>query len=273
MARRLLDTVPQVFARLATAVRKGDLAEVFSRSGVSRRKASDIRLSSQRIGGTRKQRVHLTFDDGPDPINTPQLLDELKQSGILATFFVVGKKLETSLGQELIHRAAAEGHQIGNHTYSHPHMTELAEDRIREEISRTEQLIGDANKGVKILRPPYGEHNALVDEVARELGYRLVLWNVDSGDWDPKYQDCWVDHAMEQIATQRESVVLAHDSQTTTVAKVGTLIANIRELSDSSFIEYSEAFPRKRSLLNPSYLRTFLPSRRTDLNQALGTRL
>jgi peptidoglycan/xylan/chitin deacetylase (PgdA/CDA1 family) len=261
MARPLSD-VPQIFSRVATAVGKGDRDEVLSSGAViNRPHASPARLSSRRIGETRKQRIHLTFDDGPDPINTPQLLDELRQAGILATFFVMGEKLETSIGQELIERAAREGHQIGNHTYSHPHLTDLTESQIRTEISKTEQLIGNADRGVKIFRPPYGEHNPLVDRVTKELGYRLVLWNVDSRDWDPSYQDRWVDHAMQQIVTQRKSIVLTHDSQITTVAKVGTLIGNIRELSDSRFIRYSEAFPRIRSLLKLSYLRKFLPSR------------
>ncbi len=262
MARPLSDAVSPLFSRMATAARKRDRDEVLSSgAGVNRQNASDARLRSQRIGETRKQRIHLTFDDGPDPVNTPRLLDVLKQSGILATFFVMGEKLETSIGQELIQRAARDGHQIGNHTYSHPHLTELTESQIRKEISKTEQLIGRADRGLKIFRPPYGEHNPLVDRVTRELGYRLILWNVDSRDWDPSYQDGWVDHAMQQIVTQRKSVVLAHDSQITTVMKVGSLIANIRELSDSRFIRYSETYPRIRSLLKLSYLRKFLSSR------------
>jgi peptidoglycan-N-acetylglucosamine deacetylase len=191
-----------------------------------------------------KRRIHLTFDDGPNPLHTPVLLDELKQAGILATFFVVGKKLETPLGQGLIQRAAADGHQIGNHTYSHPHLTELTGDQIREEIVRTEKLIGNADRGVKLLRPPFGHHNSLVDQVAQELGYHLVLWNVDSYDWHLDYQSRWVNHAMKQIETEESSIVLAHDNLATTVAKVGTLIAQIRELSDSNFISSSEAFSK-----------------------------
>jgi len=190
-----------------------------------------------------RRRIHLTFDDGPHPINTPELLEELKQAGILATFFVVGRNLETQQGRELILRAASEGHQIGNHTYSHPHLTELNEFQIREEILRTEKLIGDASKGVRLFRPPHGEHNSLVDRVAQELGYRSVFWNVDTLDWHPRYEGRWVEHAMEQILNQQESIVLAHDRIATTVAKVGSLIANIRKLSGSRFVQYSEISP------------------------------
>jgi len=190
--------------------------------------------------GIGKHLIHLTFDDGPHPTNTPQLLDVLKRAGIQATFFVLGDQLETSVGQELIQRAAAEGHQIGNHSYSHTQLTELSEDKIRQEISKTEELIGDANRGVKILRPPYGQHNALVDRVVEELGYRMLLWNVDTADWDPRYSDRWVEHAMRQIITREQSIVLAHDVQMTTLTKIGAFIAQIQGISGSRFIGYSE---------------------------------
>ena len=200
-------------------------------------------LDPEQIGRMTEWRIHLTFDDGPHPTNTPKVLEELKHAGIQATFFVKGNLLKTSLGQELIQRAAAEGHQIGNHTYSHPRLTELTEDQIRQEVLRTEELIGDVDQGIKILRPPFGAYNPMVDQVAQELGYRLVLWNVDSCDWHPKYVHRWVEHAMKQIMNQKQSVVLAHDSQTTTVTRVGSLIAQIQDLPGSSFIRYREAFP------------------------------
>jgi peptidoglycan-N-acetylglucosamine deacetylase len=228
----LLQRVSQLLLSIGTPAQKGDLVRRLGR-----------RFPFQQVGGMRKRRIHLTFDDGPHPINTPMLLEELRHVGIQATFFVMGKHLETSLGQELIHRAASEGHQIGNHTYSHPRLTELTEHQIRHEITKTEQLIGDVDKGVKILRPPYGAHNSLVDQVARELGYSLVLWNVDTNDWDPKYHDRWVEYAMKKIVNEEQSVVLAHDSQTTTVTRVGALVAQIQKLPGSSFIGYSEAFP------------------------------
>jgi peptidoglycan-N-acetylglucosamine deacetylase len=220
---------------------------------IHKRVARIINFGARVIKGSRSGRpkiarrtIHLTFDDGPHPINTPKLLDELRRAGILATFFVVGKNLETPQGQELMRRAAAEGHQIGNHTYSHPHLTELSEAQIREEISRTEMLIGDASKGVKLFRPPYGEHNSLVDQVAHELGYSLVLWNVDTMDWHPKYEGRWVQQAMEKIVGQEESLVLAHDRITATAVNVGRLIANVRKLSGNTFISYRGMCPSSR---------------------------
>jgi peptidoglycan/xylan/chitin deacetylase (PgdA/CDA1 family) len=197
-------------------------------------------LRAARALGIRKRNVLLTFDDGPHPVNTTKLLDDLKQAGILATFFVVGKNLESPEGQALIQRAAAEGHQIGNHSYSHPYLSELKEEEIREEILKTEALIGSLDKGIKILRPPYGNHNALVDRVAQELGYRLVFWNVDSLDWEPSCEHRWVEHTMEEIAIRDQSVVLAHDIHANTVTKVGSLIARIQKLPGGRFIQYSD---------------------------------
>jgi peptidoglycan/xylan/chitin deacetylase (PgdA/CDA1 family) len=128
-------------------------------------------------------------------------------------------------------------------------LTELTEHQIRQEILKTEQLIGDVDKGIKILRPPYGAHNSLVGQVARELGYTLILWNVDTNDWDPKYHDRWVKHAMKKIVNEERCVVLAHDNQTTTVTRIGALIAQIQKLPGSSFIGYSEAFPTRGEIV------------------------
>ena len=139
-------------------------------------------IAGLRVVGLKKRKVLLTFDDGPHPVHTLSLLNDLKRANIQATFFVVGKNLESSEGKELLRRAAAEGHQIGNHTYSHPYLTELQAGEIREEILRTEKLIGDLDRGVKILRPPYGAHNPLVDHVAREqaAGYFSGTWTAST---------------------------------------------------------------------------------------------
>lgn len=190
--------------------------------------------------GQRGFRVHLTFDDGPDLVNTPRLLDSLEAYGVLATFFVMGRNLETLEAQKLLERIATEGHQIGNHTFSHQRLTGLNEEQIRGEITKTEKLIGEADRGIKIFRPPFGDHNPLVDQIVQKLGYRLVLWNVDTFDWDPKYQRRWVKHTMDQIVLHEESVVLAHDTNATTVDQLGRLITNIRKFPLGELVQYSE---------------------------------
>jgi peptidoglycan-N-acetylglucosamine deacetylase len=217
-------------------------AKVFNdETCVTADKVSDYHFGP-RIDGTTSRRIHLTFDDGPHLVNTPRLLNELQRFGVLATFFVNGKNLETPEGQKLLERIASEGHQIGNHTYSHPHLTDLEAGQIRKEILNTERLIGDADRGIKIFRPPYGDHNALVDQIVQELGYTLVLWNVDTFDWHPEYQSDWVKHSVAKILTHKDSLVLSHDPITTTVDQLGSFIATIQELSGSALIQYSEAF-------------------------------
>jgi len=244
MASFLMESVSEILHRIADVVHPDDQTEELSYRARLNGYLWDIYSRIRRI---RKRQIHLTFDDGPHPINTPHLLDVLKLAGIQATFFVVGDQLETPLGQELIHRAAAEGHQIGNHTYSHPHLTELAEDQIREEILRTEHLIGCAGRGIRVLRPPFGERNSLVDHVVEKLGYRVMLWDVDTCDWNPQYHSFWVEHAMQQIVTREQSIVLAHDIQNTTVTQVEALISQIRRLSGSSFVGHAQAITASRN--------------------------
>jgi peptidoglycan/xylan/chitin deacetylase (PgdA/CDA1 family) len=185
---------------------------------------------------TTSRRVYLTFDDGPNAETTPQLLDHLKESGIKATFFVVGRNVENAGGRAIIERMAAEGHQIGNHTYNHPNLTRLDSARIEEEIKQTEVLIGPLDNGTKVFRPPFGYHNGIVDRAAAALGYKSVLWNLCAWDWRPHYQNRrWVCHIARQIAAGRDGIVLAHDVFPSTVAHVPELITAVQELSNVEF--------------------------------------
>jgi peptidoglycan/xylan/chitin deacetylase (PgdA/CDA1 family)/glycosyltransferase involved in cell wall biosynthesis len=271
--KRLVPLTPnpisRFYARVAAAIRKRVPRALGYRARMNGRDAWESRFPGLRIHGTTRRRIHLTFDDGPHLVNTPRLLEELKQAGIRATFFVMGKKLQTPEGMELVRRAVAEGHQIGNHTFSHPHLTELNEDQIREQILSTEGLIGALDNGVKLFRPPYNDHNSLVDQVVESLGYRMVSWNVDSKDWHPEYKSEWVERAMEQIAAQRDSIVLLHDFSAVTVENFGEFIASVRKLSDGRFIAPSEAFPPARRWPGNSYLRMLIPLRWRGTNSAL----
>jgi peptidoglycan/xylan/chitin deacetylase (PgdA/CDA1 family) len=182
------------------------------------------------------RQVKLTFDDGPDPTTTPELLDHLAALGLKATFFVLGHRIENQPGRALIKRMAAEGHQIGNHSYSHPNLTERGSEEIESEITITEQLIGALDGGVKLFRPPFGFHNELVNDLVKKLGYRMVLWNVTSRDWLPYYANRrWVLHAMRQIKANMDCIVLAHDVFPSTVSHVPELVKTIRDLPDTEF--------------------------------------
>jgi peptidoglycan/xylan/chitin deacetylase (PgdA/CDA1 family) len=117
--------------------------------------------------------VVLTFDDQGSKAQVEAILDILKENLVKAIFFPVGKWAEQST--DLIDRMKAEGHLVGNHTYSHPDLTKLSEEEIRWEIEH--------GAGEGLLRLPYGKRNALVDAVAADLGYRIYGWNVDPEDW------------------------------------------------------------------------------------------
>jgi peptidoglycan-N-acetylglucosamine deacetylase len=183
------------------------------------------------VGG---KEIWLTFDDGPHPARTKKVLSVLAKHGIKATFFMIGQNCRLNPGT--IKLVADAGHRIGNHSYTHPQLTKLSRARIREEIVKTEALIAPFMHGKKLFRPPYGAHNALVDEVVAELGYRLVIWNVDTLDWSADFKpDKWVQHGINQIKARQNSVVLNHDIQRTTGLNLDLFIQKIKAISGAKF--------------------------------------
>lgn len=125
--------------------------------------------------------VSLTFDDGPG-IATPFILDELKAAGILATFFLCAQNVERF--PELARRIAAEGHEIGNHTYSHPLLFWKTPGRIAWEITRAQQIIEQATGcRPRLFRPPYGVRWFGLFPILAANGLRTVMWSVSGADW------------------------------------------------------------------------------------------
>jgi peptidoglycan/xylan/chitin deacetylase (PgdA/CDA1 family) len=178
--------------------------------------------------------VFLTFDDGPHAQHTGAVLDTLRSQGVSATFFVTGRRVRAH--PELVERAKAEGHCIANHSFSHPHLTTLPLDVVRREILTTHELIEPYLDGLRLFRPPYGETNEAVDAVLAELGYRSVLWDVDTEDWKPSYPPgCWVEQGLEQMDAAGPAVVLAHDIHRTTADHLCRFIDRIRALGDVTF--------------------------------------
>ncbi|CAH0282460.1 polysaccharide deacetylase family protein [Roseomonas sp. CECT 9278] len=162
--------------------------------------------------------VTLTFDNGPDPDATPGVLDVLRRRGLRATFFVVGQHLADPARRALAQRAHAEGHWIGNHTFSHGGPLGDRQDRGHAvaEIGRTQDLIGELAHPDRLFRPVggggrLGRH--LLSLEARDYlaagGHTVVLWSAVPGDWrDP---DGWPDHALEQCLAQPRPVLVLHD--------------------------------------------------------------
>ncbi len=127
--------------------------------------------------------VALTFDDGPHPVYTPQVLQVLEKHGAKATFFMVGEA--AALYPKIVHDVAAKGHVIGNHSWNHPYMPHIA-SRWR----RLQQLWSCARAiapfGQRLFRPPFGAQNKEILFDALLFRYRVVLWNVSAQDWVPQ---------------------------------------------------------------------------------------
>lgn len=133
-------------------------------------------------GPYNKAEVALTFDDGPDPVFTPLILDKLKNHGVKATFFLLGANIEKF--PEIVKRIAAEGHVIGNHTYSHPKLTEVSNEDYHQQIQKSDELIQKlAGYKPKFFRPPYGAINESQLQWANVQGMMVTQWSIDTLDW------------------------------------------------------------------------------------------
>src|SRR2546423_14343695 len=127
--------------------------------------------------------IAMTFDDGPSATLTPKLLDLLAAHHIKATFFVIGENVAEH--PEIVARAAREGHEIGNHSWSHPNLAKMSDESVRKQLRQTDDVIKQATgKRPTVMRPPYGNLTARQKQwVHDEFGYRIVLWDVDPLDW------------------------------------------------------------------------------------------
>jgi peptidoglycan/xylan/chitin deacetylase (PgdA/CDA1 family) len=124
----------------------------------------------------------LTFDDGPDDRFTPMVLDILKHENVKATFFLVGRR--AARRPDLVRRIVAEGHDIGNHSMTHPLLTKVTPVRLHAELEATDHLLRHlTGRPVTLFRPPYGAFDQPILQAAKALGYRTVLWDIDSLDW------------------------------------------------------------------------------------------
>ena len=150
-------------------------------------------------------KVALTFDDGPHPVYTPQLLDGLKERGVRATFFVVGENIPGN--EEILKRMDAEGHLIGNHTYSHVKLSELDTARACAEVEKTNALICEVTgKEPEFIRPPFGEWKKTME---CSLEMIPVLWDVDPLDWTTKNMALVVERVLKD--TKPGDIILLHD--------------------------------------------------------------
>lgn len=185
--------------------------------------APGIKVSSVRVPGNY---VAITFDDGPSSSLTPQVLDILKRHGARATFFVQG--VNAARNKSILARAVAEGHEIGNHTYSHIKMTGSSTERVCSEISRTSSII-EAATGRKpvVMRPPYGAVNAnLVNLMYNNFGMKTIMWSVDTRDWQHPGVSVVVQRAVG--GAKPGAIILLHDIHSSTLQAVEGIVTGLQ---------------------------------------------
>ncbi|MFF8602487.1 polysaccharide deacetylase family protein [Streptomyces sp. NPDC015232] len=181
----------------------------------------------------------LTFDDGPDPRYTPQILATLRRYGCRAMFFVCGEMAVDN--QDLLREMAEDGHVVGNHSWSHPLVTRLRPSRIRQELGSTSDVVERA-LGTPPLwyRAPYGAWNRLSFEIGAELGMEPLAWTVDTLDWKEPPADTIVRRVL--AGAGEGVVVLNHDAGGNRAHTVAALERYLPRLLDAG---YSITVPRR----------------------------
>lgn len=176
-------------------------------------------IQEEKIG----TKIALTFDDGPHPKYTEQLLDGLKERGVKVTFFVTGE--HANLHPDIIKRMAQEGHLIGNHTYSHIQLTSENGEQFIEELKQTNAVLYDIiGKDIEFVRPPYGCWNKQIEE---ELNMFPVLWTIDPEDWNRSNAS---DIAGSVIQNAEENdIILMHDYYASSVEAALLIVDELTE--------------------------------------------
>jgi peptidoglycan/xylan/chitin deacetylase (PgdA/CDA1 family) len=192
---------------------------------------------------TGEKKIALTFDDGPHPVFTPQVLDVLERHRVSATFFLIGRNIEQNFG--LAQRITQSGHEVGNHTFTHPLMFKLASYEMRSEISRTDGLLRAlGNKRPRFLRPPSGLFSKRVLDIVGECGYQAVIGDVYPRDPHLPGTDKLVDRVLGRVVAG--SIVILHDGgnsnpidRSQTISAVAQLIPQLQDRG-FEFVRLSE---------------------------------
>ncbi|MCR8645159.1 polysaccharide deacetylase family protein [Paenibacillus sp. N1-5-1-14] len=176
-----------------------------------------------------ENKVMLTFDDGPNPVYTKEILHVLQQYGVKAAFFAIGQHVLEY--PEVIREVANSGHTIGNHTYSHPDLLEISHEEILEEIARTEQaIVRLTGEKLFLFRPPYGHFDDAIVELVRQQGYTFLTWTrkLDSRDWQYEDEHVIVEYMMKRM--ENGGIMLFHDSSNERDASRAHTVRTIRML-------------------------------------------
>ena len=189
--------------------------------------------------GGRRKAVALTFDDGPHPVKTPEILELLSDYGIHATFFVTGDN--ASRYPEIIQQEIDGGHEIGNHTYSHVFLKKVPFETAKSEICALDDLmLENFEYKPKLLRPPGGLYNDRICRYANDLGYEVVLWSIDTKDWAHTPASEITDTVINNV--KNGDIILCHDfvgGASYTAAALRTVIPKLLDMG-FEFVTVSE---------------------------------
>jgi peptidoglycan/xylan/chitin deacetylase (PgdA/CDA1 family) len=188
--------------------------------------AQDAKIEFIRSGPSNGNAVALTFDDGPTPGVTGLILDELQRRDLHATFFMIGERVAAA--PDLARRVLAEGHEIGNHTFTHPKLTVLPDHEVEAEIQRTQEIMDELlGHRARWFRPPYGDLRPNQAGIPAAKGLRIALWNVDSKDWSQP-GDAEIVRAV-LAETKPGALILCHDLHRQTADALGSLLDGLLE--------------------------------------------
>src|SRR5437588_4739990 len=181
--------------------------------------------------------IAMTFDDGPSAKLTPKLLDLLAAHHIKATFCLIGENAAEH--PEIVAREAREGHEIANHSWSHPNLAKMSDDGVRSQLRRTEDTIKSViGNRPTLLRPPYGSISARQKKwIHQEFGYKIVLWDVDPFDWRRPGANVVCNRIVKN--TRAGSIILAHDIHPGTIDAMPCVL-NQLEAKGFKFVTVSE---------------------------------
>lgn len=188
--------------------------------------ANGIRYHKLLRGTPRKKQLALTFDDGPHPQYTPQLLDILAKEKVTATFFIVGEMADKY--PELVRAEQRAGHTIGNHTYHHVNLTKILEPDVATEIKAGGEAIQRiTGHAPHFFRPPGGDYDTDVAETSEALGYTITLWTDDPGDYAKPGAQVILQRTLQRA--ENGGIILLHDGIKQTIAILPQLIETLKQ--------------------------------------------